>query len=543
MKENKFGRALDSLVSAVSPKAGLERALARTKLEIINSGYGNYGANHYKRTSRFNDTGGSAHEDIEDNIKTLRIRSRDQYMGKPIATAAINTKLVNVVGGGIMPTPLVDVDFLGLTAEQAADLQAQIVREFDLWADTPSCDADRLGNFYQLQQLAYIGYLMNGDAFALLGAQETGGQPYSLALRIVEADRVCSPHGADILAPAVVDGIKAERIVQGVETDESGTVKAYWIAKHHPLSRFHRSLTDEWTRVEAYGENTGRKNVLHIMKRERAGQLRGVPMLAPVLESVNQLGKYSQAELDAAVVAALQAGFITHTDTKTTPPFEMPGLKEEKGEKDEQEIRIASGAMIDLGVGEDIKFPVPGRPNANFAAFYNAVLEQMTAAVGIPAEVLNKKFQSNYSASRGALNEFWRVCETERDFFNECFNQPIYEEWFAEAVARGRIRAPGFFDNPAVRRAYTNCRWNGPARTNLNPKDEVEAAIMRVCAGFSTAEEETAQMTGGSYMNNIKQRMTEAQLQREVDEIAGTNAEEQSAEQQRKDAGRRKDDE
>jgi len=423
-------------------------------------------------------------------------------------------------------------------------LQAQIMREFDLWADTPSCDADRLGNFYQLQQLAYIGYLMNGDSFALLGEQDTEGQPYSLALRVIEADRVCSPDDMDVYAPAIVHGVSVDSIVQGVETDADGTVKAYWVARHHPLASLTHARTPEqkWTRVEAYGGITGRKNVLHVMKRERAGQLRGVPMLAPVLESVNQLGKYSQAELDAAVVAALQAGFITHENATASPPFEMPGLKE-KDKKDEQEIRIASGAIIDLGVGEDIKYPVPGRPNANFAAFYNAVLEQMAAAVGIPAEVLNKKFQSNYSASRGALNEFWRVCETERDFFNECFNQPVYEAWFAEAVARGRISAPGFFDPDAsaLRRAYTNCRWNGPARTNLNPKDEVEAAILRVSAGFSTAEEETAQMTGGSYMSNIKQRMTEAQLQREVDEIAGTNAEQQSAEQQRKDAKRRND--
>jgi len=48
---------------------------------------------------------------------------------------------------------------------------------------------------------------------------------------------------------------------------------------------------------------------------------------------------------------------------------------------------------------------------------------------------------------------------------------------------------------------------------------------LRVQAGFSTAEEETAQMTGGSYMSNIKQRKIEAQLKREVDEIAGETQE------------------
>ena len=68
-------------------------------------------------------------------------------------------------------------------------------------------------------------------------------------------------------------------------------------------------------------------------------------------------------------------------------------------------------------------------------------------------------------------------------------------------------------------RAYTACSWNGPARTNLNPVQEVTAAIKRVEACFSTAQEETAQMTGGDYNRNIKQRVMEAKRKREVDVI------------------------
>ena len=56
-----------------------------------------------------------------------------------------------------------------------------------------------------------------------------------------------------------------------------------------------------WQRVEAYGAETGRRNVLHIIDRERIGQRRGVPMLAPVLEAIKQLGRYTDAEIMAAV--------------------------------------------------------------------------------------------------------------------------------------------------------------------------------------------------------------------------------------------------
>ena len=114
------------------------------------------------------------------------------------------------------------------------------------------------------------------------------------------------------------------------------------------------------------------------------------------------------------------------------------------------------------------------------------------------------------------MNEFWRTCGVLRDSFAADFCQPAYEKWFAEAVARGRINAPGFFDDPAMAKAYTACTWNGPARTNLDAKKEIEAAQLRIKEGISTAEQETAQMTGGSWRANMRQRKSEMEKMKEV---------------------------
>ena len=180
--------------------------------------------------------GGSPKEDIEDNLDVLRQRSRDAYMGIPTASAALKTLRTNVVAGGLMPSPQIDAEYLKLTNEQAEALQAQILREFALWADTPVCDADRVDNFYKLQQLAFLSYMMNGDAFALLPMKEQTGQTYSLRVRIIEADRVCSPDGYDRLVPCEVQGRRVYSIVQGVETDEDGMVVAYLLCNRHPMS-------------------------------------------------------------------------------------------------------------------------------------------------------------------------------------------------------------------------------------------------------------------------------------------------------------------
>ena len=513
---------IDRAIAAVAPVHACKRAIARKRLSALNSGYGNYGANRTKKSLiGWIYHGGSAKEDIEDNIDTLRQRSRDAYMGVPIATASLKTLRTNVLAGGLIPAPQIDADFLKLTDEQVQELQAQIVREFGLWADTPTCDADRIDNFYSLQQLAYLSYLMNGDAIVLLPMKQQKGQPYSLRVRLLEADRVCSPDLYDRLVPCEVQGYKVQSIVQGVETDADGMMIAYWICNRHPLSNDAAAQPGgiQWERVEAYGGKTGRRNVLHIMTRERAGQRRGVPLLAPVLEALKQLGRYTEAEIEAALVSALFTAFIkSDLPSDEKPLGEVIPQEQLIDEADQRSIEMGNGAVVGLAPGESVQFADPKHPTTGYDAFTDALVKQIGAALEIPPEVLYKQFIASYSAARGALNEFWRSCGMMRDWFIEDFCQPVYEEWFTEAVARGRIHAPGFFADPAIRKAYTGCVWNGPARTNLNPVQEVEAAEKRVENCFSTAQEETAQMTGGDFARNVRQRLIEARLKRDVDE-------------------------
>ena len=513
---------LDRAIAAVSPVRAVRRAAARTALEFVNSGYGNYGANLTKKSMRgWMYHGGSPKEDIEDNLDVLRQRSRDAYMGIPTASAALKTMRTNVVAGGLMPSPQIDADYLRLTNEQAEALQAQILREFALWADTPVCDADRVDNFYKLQQLAFLSYLMNGDAFALLPMKEQPGQPYSLRVRVIEADRVCSPDSYDRLVPCEVKGHRVHSIVQGVETDADGMVIAYGICNQHPLSSLsNQAGALEWTRVEAYG-SSGRPNVLHVMNRERAGQRRGVPILAPVLEALKQLGRYTEAEITAAVISAMFTVFIQSATVQNGKPIgEALPPEQLIDAQDQGTIELGNGAIVALNPGETVEFAKPEHPNSGYDAFFNAMVKEIGAALEIPPEVLEKQFTQNFSSARGSLNEFWRTCGMQRDWFSDDFCQPVYEAWLAEAVARGRIKAPGFFGDPAIRKAYADCKWNGPSRTALNPSQEVEAAIKRVDAGFSTAEEETAQLTGGDYNRNIRKRAIEAARKREVDKIA-----------------------
>ena len=93
---------IDKAISYFSPEAGLKRLSARKRLEILNTGYSYHGASRTKKSlAGWISRGGSTKEDIDDNLDILRQRSRDLYMGTPIATGALKTTRTNVVGSGL----------------------------------------------------------------------------------------------------------------------------------------------------------------------------------------------------------------------------------------------------------------------------------------------------------------------------------------------------------------------------------------------------------------------------------------------------------
>ena len=502
---------LDKIISAVSPERAVRRMAARQKLRILDSGYGNYGASHTKDGLRgWLYGGGSANEDIQENLSTLRQRCRDLYMGVPLATGALKTCRTNVVGPGLRLKSQIDYEFLRMTEEEARALESKIEREFALWADSPACDLERLDNFYELQQLAFLNWLMSGDVIATLPVTRRANMPYDLRICLIEADRLSNPDG-DTSDP---------HIVGGVETNDVGEVIAYHISKHHPLSY---NLTETgWTRVEAWGERTGRRNVLHIMSRERIGQRRGVPFLAPVIEALKQLGRYTDAELVAAVVSGCYTIFIEKENSSDEEAFgEIVEVEDQIDPDDDRTIEIAPGIVTELEPGEKAHDMNPGRPNTAFDGFVVAICRQIGAALEIPYELLVKHFTASYSASRAALLEAWKMFRMYRDWLANDFCQPIYEEWFAEAVAKGRIPAPGFFADPIIRKAYCGAEWNGPAQGLLDPVKEVRAAEQRVLNGFSTRDREATEMNGSSFYRNAAQRRREEKMLREVNEDGG----------------------
>ena len=95
------------------------------------------------------------------------------------------------------------------------------------------------------------------------------------------------------------------------------------------------------------------------------------------------------------------------------------------------------------------------------------------------------------------------------------FCQPIYEIFLIEAISSGRLKAPGFFLDPMIKKAYSGAQWNGPAQGMIDPIKEVNAAKERISIGISTRQKETIEMTGGDFEANVAQLARENDLMKE----------------------------
>lgn len=492
---------IDKVVNYFDPVKGRQRIQARAQMALA----GSYiGADKSRRSFRnWLTSGNSADDDLLPDLPTLREHSRDLIRNAPLAAGAVNTVVTNVVGTGLAMQSRIDHEFLGLDAEAASRWQKSAEREYRLWCENRfECDATSTQNFYGMQDLVFRSALVNGDVVAILPWRQVAGCVYGLKVQAVEGDRLATPP----------DQVTNPSIFGGVEVDDFGATVALHVADRHPnaLARVRGKVT--FNRIAVRGETSGRLNAIHLFRRTRPDQRRGEPYLAAVIEPLKQLDRYTEAEIMAAVISGMFTVFVEHGADDSAPvPIDDGGKP-----GSESEVQLASGAIVDLEHGAKASFANPGRPNVAFDPFVMAVLRQIGVALELPFEVLIKHYTASYSAARAAMLEAWKFFKIRRMWLADNFCQPVYEAWLAEAVATGRLAAPGFFADPAIRKAWCGAVWLGDGPGSIDPLKEANAIEKRIDIGLTTLAEETAAYDGGDWEAKHAQRVKEHRMRSEA---------------------------
>lgn len=395
----------------------------------------------------------------------LRAKSRDLVRRNAWANAALESYVANAVGTGIKPQSMVT----------DAGLREQIQSLWRDWCEV--ADASALTDFYGLQALACRAMLEGGEALVRIRYRRPeDGLPVALQLQVLEPEHL-----------PVTMNTTAENgnlIRAGIEFDRLGRRVAYHLYRSHPddgsLAPMSGGGGMDTVRVDA-------REILHLYRVLRPGQIRGEPWLARALVKLNELDQYDDAELVRKKTAAMFAGFIT----RLAPEDNLMG----EGNSDQNGVALAGlepGTLQILEPGEDVKFSQPADVGASYADFLRMQFRAVAAAMGVTYEQLTGDLtQVNYSSIRAGLLEFRRRVEAlQHGVLVHQLCRPIWQAFLEQAVLEGAIKLPGYARGGiSQRREYLAVKWIPQGWQWVDPKKEFDAMVTAIRAGLLSRSE------------------------------------------------------
>ena len=383
----------------------------------------------------------------------LLARSRELVVTNGYAANACEAFAANLVGDGIKPSSLIG----------DADLRDRVQQLWLAWTD--EADADGLTDFYGLQAMVAREMFVAGECFVRLRPRRAeDGLLVPLQLQLLQSEML--PFEKTETAA------NGNRIRCGIEFDAIGRRVAYHFRRRHPGDSTDQGgpvmgmAIPETVRVPA-------TDVLHIYRPIDAGQIRGLPHIAPAMVRLFLLDQYDDAELDRKKTAAMFAGFIT----KTAP--EEPMLGEAEADLDGAAIAsLEPGTMQVLLPGEDVKFSSPADVGGGYEAFQYRTLLSVAASLGLPYHLVTGDVrQANYSSLRAELVEFRRrIGQLQHGVIVHQLCRAVWRRWLETAVLSGALDA-----DPAEVRPV---QWIPPRWDWVDPLKDIQAQVLAMEAGI-----------------------------------------------------------
>lgn len=505
------GAATDAIVGIFSPRAARHRKAERA---LASAGW--RGADRTRPAQKlWSLAGGSPNAVNLDDLPSLREAANDLDRNNPIATGAATKTIECVVGHGLTLKSTIDADLAGIPPAKAREIERLLEKHWNLWAGSSFADLSQQGTFHDLATSAHYETFIEGDVllrrrYKTPGIGKRRNAHLGTCFELIPAAQVCNRNRN-------TDGQLKDGpyLMAGCQLDADGTVTGYDVTTEHPDDAG-ADLT--WTTIRRF-DPFGDERARLLFSRRRAGQYRGIPALAPVVELFKQIGDITTA---AAARMLIQSFFTVFIKSEAGDEFDTsnPSLELDQEQLETDEIGMGTGTMIPLQKGESVETAKIDSPGPAFEAFLAALLRQCGMAIGIPYELLVQHFQSSYSAARAAILEAWRHWRLATRWVGRNVYAFAYAHVVAELVDEGLVDLPGFNESPLRRAAYLGAEWTGQAIPQLDEVKAVTAAKLRVDGRFSNHAHETANLTGLDYEANINALAEEKAML----EAAGLNA-------------------
>jgi capsid protein len=451
----------------------------------------------------------------------VRARSWQLYLESEIAQTVINPYIRWVVGNGLRCQPEPDQRILqqeGINFSNDNDFINTVESRYKLWSKSRYSDYAQMSSFNKITGEAYKHALIGGDALLIHRVIKA-----RVNTQLIDGYHICTPYSGAFQREAINRGNK---IQDGIEIAPNGEHIAYYIY----------DVTGEFRRVPRIGARSGRVIATLIYgNKYRINNVRGVPILIAVMETLKKLDRYKEATVGSAEERAKIAYFIEHGTTSTGEnPLgakllqslnmgtgEAPESKTTSAYEDAAtKIAISTHKQVhNLPIDATIK-SLEAKNELYFKEFFEANIHIICSTIGIPYEVAMMRFDSNYSASRAAIKDWEYSVKTARVNISEQINQPFYNLWLELEILNNKIQAPGYIesydrDNLMAIEAYQNCRWIGESIPHIDPLKEVLAERKKLGDEFTPLTTYTAaveSLGGGDFEQNIIKLMKEKEL-------------------------------
>jgi capsid protein len=211
------------------------------------------------------------------------------------------------------------------------------------------------------------------------------------------------------------------------------------------------------------------QDVIHLYRKSRIGQVRGVSAFAPVMLQAKDLADLQEATIVKARIEACFAGFITSEegDGALLGPTTDEGVQE-----------LQPGMLRHLKPGEEIQFANP-TSSVSFDPVMLHTLMGIAVGLGLTYDQLTGDLrQANYSSLRAGKIEMRRLVEqVQYQMVIPMLCRPVWRRFIDMCILTGQLR--GTIDD------YP-CEWIAPAHEAIDPEKDLRADILAVRSGRMT---------------------------------------------------------
>lgn len=453
------------------------------------------------------------------DYEALRLRSWQSYIESEITQTVIGRYSTWVIGRGLklQAEPIKKILALENITVDIQDFSEAVEARFNLFRQSKLSSYSGMENLDVLAKTAHINAVVGGDVLVILRYENN-----QVTIQLVDGAHIQSPiYGSESSPEVLANGNK---IINGIEINSKGEHVRYFVC----------TSDGKTTAVEAKGKETGLQMAFLVYgMRYRLDNVRGLPLISTVLETLKKLERYKEATVGSAEERQKIAYSIEHAlGSSGENPLAKNLAKafnadagnddipiDELGKKLADTVAVSTNKQaFNLPTGSQLKL-LESKNELHFKDFYSVNIDLICAALGIPPNVAMSKYDSNFSASRAALKDWEHTLNVKRHEFSFMFYQPIYNFWLEIEILKNKILAPGYLtakitNENSVLDAYRNARFVGVGVPHIDPLKEVKAEREKLGATainlpLTTLEQATESLNGGDSDSNMEQYAAE----------------------------------